>query len=153
MGCFYTTAQSHLSWRQYAIFAAVSNQHFKLIFWKLEEDCWRVSRKENTIIMRLEIKKATSKRLFSCIVDRMSTLNEWTDDETCIGINIQIFLRRKVPGQTGARTHDLRQHRLALNTNALTLWSRSPFYVAYSYDVMVLISMENVWTLIRTEVI
>jgi hypothetical protein len=27
---------------------------------------------------------------------------------------ILIFLRRKVPGQTGARTRDLRQHRLAL---------------------------------------
>jgi hypothetical protein len=34
---------------------------------------------------------------------------------------IIIFLRRKVPGQTGARTCDLRQHRLALNTNALRL--------------------------------
>jgi hypothetical protein len=40
---------------------------------------------------------------------------------------VLIFLRRKVPGQTGARTRDLRQHRLALNTNALTLWARSPF--------------------------
>jgi hypothetical protein len=37
---------------------------------------------------------------------------------------ILIFLRRKVPGQTGARTRDLRQNRLALNTNALTLWAR-----------------------------
>jgi hypothetical protein len=36
-------------------------------------------------------------------------------------IIILIFLRRKVPGQTEARTRDLRQHRLALNTNALTL--------------------------------
>jgi hypothetical protein len=25
------------------------------------------------------------------------------------------------------RTHDQRQHRLALNTNALTLWDKSPF--------------------------
>jgi hypothetical protein len=40
---------------------------------------------------------------------------------------ILIYLRRKVPGQTGARTRDLRQHRLTLNTNALTLWARSPF--------------------------
>jgi hypothetical protein len=42
---------------------------------------------------------------------------------------IIIFLRRKVPGQTGAWTHDLRQHRLhaALNTNVLTLLARSPF--------------------------
>jgi hypothetical protein len=38
-----------------------------------------------------------------------------------------IFLRRKVPGQTGARIRDLRQHRLALNTNVLTRWARSPF--------------------------
>jgi hypothetical protein len=36
-------------------------------------------------------------------------------------VGLLIFLRRKVPGQTGARTRDLRQHRLALNTNALTL--------------------------------
>jgi hypothetical protein len=33
---------------------------------------------------------------------------------------VSIFLRRKVPGQTGARSCDLRQHRLALNTNTLT---------------------------------
>jgi hypothetical protein len=38
---------------------------------------------------------------------------------------ILIFLRRKGPGQTGARTRDLRQHRLALNTNALTLYNSS----------------------------
>jgi hypothetical protein len=44
-----------------------------------------------------------------------------------INRTILIFLRRKVPGQTGARTRDLRQHRLALNTNALTLWARLPF--------------------------
>jgi hypothetical protein len=42
-------------------------------------------------------------------------------------VSVLIFLRRNVPGQTGARTRDLRQHRLALNTNALTLWARSPF--------------------------
>jgi hypothetical protein len=35
--------------------------------------------------------------------------------------HVLIFLRRKVPGQTGARTRDLRQHRLSLNTNALTI--------------------------------
>jgi hypothetical protein len=34
---------------------------------------------------------------------------------------VLIFLRRNVPGQTGARTRNLWQHRLALNTNALTL--------------------------------
>jgi hypothetical protein len=44
---------------------------------------------------------------------------------TCV--TILIFLRRKVPGQTGARTRDPRQHRPELNTNALTLWARSPF--------------------------
>jgi hypothetical protein len=33
---------------------------------------------------------------------------------------VLIFLRRKVPGQTRARTRDLRQHRLALNINALS---------------------------------
>jgi hypothetical protein len=45
---------------------------------------------------------------------------------------VLIFFRRKVPGQTGARTRDLRQHRRALNTNAVwhhrfLFGSNSPF--------------------------
>jgi hypothetical protein len=45
-----------------------------------------------------------------------------------------IFLRRKVPGQTGARTRDLRQHRLALNTNALTPTNTSNFDQIFKDD-------------------